>query len=213
MRNCVLEKNKQVNQIINSNFDSSFSSFPSQFSKSCDVKSSGVKCSDVGDSCVKSSCAKSSQSFCARDIDFGILQEFVIDPSLTDMVITENGRIWLDYGDGLKEKIPRIPMNNPSVLRRYAVWICAQLGKRLDDARPIADVSSASGIRIHAVLAPIVSMGAVIAVRFPSQGMCNLDMLYKKGMYSLSVKHILSLLVHMRANILITGSTGSGKTT
>ena len=56
-------------------------------------------------------------------------------------------------------------------------------------------------------------MGAVIAVRFPSQGVCNLDMLYKKGMYSLSVKNILSLLVHMRANILITGSTGSGKTT
>lgn len=223
MCNCALEKNKRVNQITNSNFNSSFSSFPSRFSKYFDVKSSFVKSydvessdvesSDIGDSCVRSSCVGSSQSSCARDIDFGILQEFVIDPRLTDMVITENGRIWLDYGDGLKEKIPRIPMNNPSVLRRYAVWICAQLGKRLDDARPIADVSSASGIRIHAVLAPIVSMGAVIAVRFPSQGVCNLDMLYKKGMYSLSVKNILSLLVRMRANILITGSTGSGKTT
>ena len=135
MCNCALEKNKRVNQITNSNFNSSFSSFPSRFSKYSDVKSSFVESSDVGssdigdsdigdsdigDSCVRSSCVGSSQSSCVRDIDFGILQEFVIDPRLTDMVITENGRIWLDYGDGLKEKIPRIPMNNPSVLRRYA---------------------------------------------------------------------------------------------
>lgn len=155
----------------------------------------------------------SSKSSCVRDIDFGVLQEFVNDSRLTDMVITENGRLWVDYGEGLRERFSRIPMNNPHVLRKYAVWLCAQLGKRLDDACPIADVSSASGIRIHAILAPIVSMGAVIAVRFPSQGICSLDMLYKKGMYSLEMKYILSSLVRMRANILITGSTGSGKTT
>lgn len=68
-----------------------------------------------------------------RDIDFGILQEFANDVRVTDMVVSESGRVWVDCGQGLKERVTRVPLNNPALLREYAVWLCAQLGKRLDD--------------------------------------------------------------------------------
>lgn len=104
----------------------------------------------------------------SHDIDFGILQEFANDSRVTDMVVSEDGRVWVDCGQGLKECKPRVPMHSPKLLREYAVWLCAQLGKRLDDACPIADASTNSGIRIHAVLAPVVAQGAALSVRFPT---------------------------------------------
>ena len=86
-------------------------------------------------------------------------------------------------------------------------------GKRLDDACPIADASSTSGIRIHAVLAPLVSQGAALSIRFPSINRYDLVSLSDQGMFPKELSCILSVLVKKRANIMITGSTGSGKTT
>lgn len=148
-----------------------------------------------------------------RDIDFGILQEFAADLHVTDMVISEEGRVWVDRGQGLRECVPRVPLRNPTLLREYAVWLCAQLGKRLDDACPIADASSKSGIRIHAVLAPVVAQGAALSIRFPSIKRCDLLSLSNQGMFPQELAYMLSVLVQLRANIVITGSTGSGKTT
>lgn len=147
------------------------------------------------------------------NLDFGILQEFANDSRVTDLVVSEEGRVWVDAGKGLQECIPRVPLKNPSLLREYAVWLCAQLGKRLDDACPIADASTNSGIRIHAVLAPIVAQGAALSIRFPALKRYDLLALSNKGMMPKELAHILSVLVKLKANMLITGSTGSGKTT
>lgn len=148
-----------------------------------------------------------------NNLDFGILQEFACDPLVTDMVISEDGRVWIDRGKGLRECAPRVPLNNPSLLREYAVWLCSQLGKRLDDACPIADASTASGIRVHAVLAPIVAKGAALSIRFPSMKSCDLLSLSNQGMFPKELAYLLGVLVRLRANMVITGSTGSGKTT
>lgn len=148
-----------------------------------------------------------------RDLDFGILQEFAVDARVTDMVVSEDGRVWVDLGQGLRECAPRVPLTNPALLREYAVWLCAQLGRRLDDACPIADASTTSGIRIHAVLAPIVAQGASLSIRFPSLNRYNLLDLSKQGMLPKELAYMLSILVKLKANIAITGSTGSGKTT
>lgn len=154
-----------------------------------------------------------SDSSALETIDFGILQEFADNPHTTDLVVTEDCRVWVDQGNGLVECFPKIPLRDSCVLRTYAVWLCAQLGKRLDDACPIADASSVSGIRVHAIIAPLVRQGAAISVRFPSRHPYDLNLLAKHGMVASALLPLLRGLVRQRANILITGSTGSGKTT
>lgn len=151
---------------------------------------------------------------CIRDgIDFGILQSLSQRSGITDMVVTEEGRVWADCGKGLQEYFPTISLRSADVLRQYAVWLCSQFGKRLDDACPIVDASSASGMRIHAVLTPLVAQGAALSVRFPPQEPYNLNALVDRGMFPRVIKVLLYLLVRSRANVLVTGSTGSGKTT
>lgn len=94
---------------------------------------------------------------------FGLLDELASDDRVTDIAVTCEGRVWADRGSGMREHILQVPFRSPQVVRDYAVQLCAQLGRRLDDACPIADASNMHGVRVHAVIAPLVRKGR----RFP----------------------------------------------
>lgn len=147
------------------------------------------------------------------ELDLGPLRGIVADRPVTDLTVTCDGRVWADYGMGMQECRPRIPFASPAVVRAYAVNLCAQLGRRLDDACPIADASSVSGIRVHAVLEPIVARGAVISIRFPGARAPDLDELHAIGVFPQGWLALLRALVRHKATILVTGGTGVGKTT
>jgi pilus assembly protein CpaF len=144
---------------------------------------------------------------------FGPLEELSHQPGLTDIAVTCEGRVWIDCGHGMTEYHPAVPFRSPQVVREYATQLCAQLGKRLDDACPIADASSVEGIRVHAVIAPLVPTGASISIRFPSLAVPCLADLGAQGLFPAPWFPLLCALVSRHATILITGSTGAGKTT
>ncbi|KFI44795.1 pilus assembly protein CpaF [Bifidobacterium bohemicum] len=144
---------------------------------------------------------------------FGPLEQLSHDPALTDIAVTCEGRVWADRGAGMTEYHPPMPFRGPQAVRDYATQLCAQLDCRLDDACPIADASSVEGIRVHAVIAPLVYQGAAISIRFPSPVMPQLNKLAAGGLFPLPWFPLLCGLVRRRATILITGGTGAGKTT
>ncbi|QSY58443.1 Flp pilus assembly complex ATPase component TadA [Bifidobacterium saguini] len=146
-------------------------------------------------------------------ISFGLLSELADDPEVTDVAVTCEGLVWADRGEGMREHHLHVPFRSPAVVREYAVQLCAQLGRRLDDACPIADASSVEGVRVHAVIAPLVPQGAAISIRFPSIEAVTLQQLACNSMFPMSWLPLLQGLVHGKATILVTGGTGSGKTT
>ncbi|RSX54601.1 CpaF family protein [Bifidobacterium samirii] len=146
-------------------------------------------------------------------IPFGPLEALAQDPRVTDVAVTGDGRVWADAGEGMREYRPTIPFTSPQIVRDYAVRLCAALGRRLDDACPIADASSSDGIRVHAVIAPLVPEGAAISIRFPARSPPRLETLCATGMLPAVWLPLLCALVARRATILITGGTGTGKTT
>lgn len=144
---------------------------------------------------------------------FGPLSETVCEAGVTDVAVTCDGRVWSDVGLGMRER-PVLPVfQSPHVLRDYAVRLCSQLGYRLDDACPIADAVTPQGVRVHAVIAPLVPRGAAISIRFPAAAQTGLDELAGRGMFPPPWRRALGALVAHRASILITGATGTGKTT
>lgn len=147
------------------------------------------------------------------ELVFGPLECVAGDPSVTDVVVTGEGRIWVDRGGGMREYQLPIPFRSARMVRDYAVQLCAQLGRRLDDACPIADASSVDGIRVHAVIEPLVPQGAAISIRFPSRSPPTLQSLAIAGLFPAPWFPLLCALVRRRATILITGGTGAGKTT
>ena len=127
--------------------------------------------------------------------------------------MTCDGRVWADRGNGMRETVLRVPFRSPQVVREYAVQLCAQLGRRLDDACPIADAASPDGIRVHAVIAPLVPQGAAISIRFPDRTMASLRHLSQLGVFPAAWLPMFVGLVRRHATVLITGGTGVGKTT
>lgn len=144
---------------------------------------------------------------------FGPLDELTGDPSVTDVVVTCDGRIWVDRGAGMEERAAAVGFRSPGIVREYAVQLCAQLGRRLDDSHPIADASTVDGVRIHAVIAPLVPQGASLSIRFPDRALATLPTLCRRGLFPVSWTPMLRALVRGRATTLITGGTGTGKTT
>ena len=149
----------------------------------------------------------------AQPPTFGYLDGLVSDPAVTDIAVTGQGNVWIDRGAGMEEVLLRPGFAGPRAVRDFAVQLCAQLGRRLDDARPMADASSREGIRVHAVLAPLVPEGAAISIRLPNRNPPGLEKLVAGGLCPASWLFILRALVVNRATILVTGGTGAGKTT
>ncbi len=148
-----------------------------------------------------------------RTIFFGLLDDVASDPQVTDLAVTCDGRVWADRGNGMRETVLHVPFRSPQVVREYAVQLCAQLGRRLDDACPIADAASPDGIRVHAVIAPLVPQGAAISIRFPDRTMASLQHLSKLGVFPAAWLPTFVGLVRKHATVLITGGTGVGTTT
>lgn len=146
-------------------------------------------------------------------MSFGLLTELAEEPGITDVAVTCDGRVWVDRGAGMCEHHLRVPFRSPQVVREYAVQLCAQLGRRLDDACPIADASTMEGVRVHAVIAPLVPQGAAISIRLPSVAVMSLEQLARNALFPMDWLPLLQGLVHSKATILVTGGTGSGKTT
>ena len=146
-------------------------------------------------------------------VHFGPLQALADDPAVTDVAVTCDGAVWVDRGSGMREQRGVLPLRGDRSLRDYAVQLCSQLGRRLDDASPIADASTPDGIRVHAVIAPLVPRGAALSIRFPDRVGASLERLCAEGMMPALWERMMRRLVAARASLLITGGTGTGKTT
>ncbi len=148
-----------------------------------------------------------------RIMELGPLSEVAREPGVTDIAVTCDGSVWVDGGDGMRLRRLRVPFDSAQSIRNFAVRLCSQLGRRLDDACPIADASTVDGVRVHAVIAPLVPQGAAISIRLPDATTPRLESLAHHGMFPLAWLPLLRGLVRRKATMLVTGGTGAGKTT
>ncbi len=88
-----------------------------------------------------------------------------------------------------------------------------QGGRNLDELHPYANVRLGSGIRVHAVLAPLVPEAAALSIRVPRPERPDYRQLVRAGLCEPAVALMLHEAVRTKKNLLLTGATGSGKTT
>ncbi len=130
---------------------------------------------------------------------------------VTDVFVNGATGVFVDRGRGA-ERAGGWPAGDDDV-RALAVALIGAGGRHIDDAAPCVDVRLEGGIRVHAVLAPIAADGTAISVRIPRMGTPDLDALAARGMLDERAIARLRELVARRANILVTGAAGVGKTT
>ena len=145
------------------------------------------------------------------DPAFGPLAEHCTDDAVTDVFVNGADGLFVDRGSGA-EPVPTWRASEREV-RDLAVALVGLGGRHLDDQAPCVDVRLDSGIRVHAVLAPVSTTGTALSIRIPRVRAADLDALAALGSFDARQQSWLTTLVAERANILITGGTGTGKTT
>ncbi|WP_433674652.1 TadA family conjugal transfer-associated ATPase [Microbacterium gorillae] len=133
------------------------------------------------------------------------------DPLVTDVFVNGSRGMFIDRGFGT-EPVPDWTASEREV-RELASELIAQGGRHVDDAHPCVDVRLRGGIRVHAVLAPIATAGTTLSIRIPRFAATTLSTLVEQGMIDHSVEAVLREAVARRANLLVSGAAGVGKTT
>ena len=155
--------------------------------------------------------ARLFEQIAAEILGFGPLQPLLEDETITEIMVNGAKNIYIER----KGKIHRVPVtfeNNDHVLR-IIDRIVAPLGRRIDEASPYVDARLPDGSRVNAVISPISLVGPVLTIRKFARNPITVDQLIQFGSISQEALQFLKACVEARLNIVISGGTGSGKTT
>lgn len=143
---------------------------------------------------------------------FGPLAPYLLRAGVTDLFVTASGELWSDGPpDGLRREDGW--RADRQTARELAVRLIAAGGRHIDEATPFVDVRLTGGVRVHAVLPPVSTGGALLSIRVPARAQPTLDDLVARDGLGPSERDRLLEAVEARTNLLITGAGGAGKTT
>ncbi len=155
--------------------------------------------------------ARMFEQIAAEILGFGPLQPLLEDESITEVMVNGAKNIYIER----KGKLIRVPVafeSNEHVMR-IVDRIVAPLGRRIDESSPYVDARLPDGSRVNVIIPPISLNGPVITIRKFSRIPITIEQLIQFGSITEEAIEFLKACVESRINIVISGGTGSGKTT
>ena len=140
------------------------------------------------------------------------IRDLLDDPTVSEIMINGPKDIWIEQkGKVYKtEKVFADETSLQAAIRNIAQFV----GRKIDEENPSLDARLPDGSRIHAVIPPAARNGTTIAIRkFSKAADLNMQKLVEFGAISADAARFLAICVHMGKNIIVSGGTGSGKTT
>ena len=144
-------------------------------------------------------------------VGLGALEPLLRDTSVSDILVNGSRTTYVERR-GKLELTPLRFRNNAHVLH-VAQRIAAAVGRRVDEASPMLAARLPDGSRVNVVIPPLSLRGPCISIRKFSKAMMDLTKFTEVGTVSAELAHALEIAARCRLNILISGGTGSGKTT
>lgn len=144
-------------------------------------------------------------------IGAGPLEPLLKIEGVTDVLVNGPDQVFIDRGRGLE--LTDVKFGHDDEVRKLAARLASSVGRRLDDASPWVDARLADGTRVHAVLSALAAPGTCISLRVPARRAFTLENYVDSGSMSPELATILRALVESREAFLISGGTGTGKTT
>jgi Flp pilus assembly CpaF family ATPase len=142
---------------------------------------------------------------------FGPLQDLLRAPSVTEIMVVGRDQIYVEQ-NGLIEKSGRRFISD-KVTESIIERIVAQVGRRIDKSQPLVDARLPDGSRVNAIIPPLAVKGPCLTVRkFPLQRL-TMDELIELGSITRAGATFLRACVVDHRNVLVSGGTGTGKTT
>jgi pilus assembly protein CpaF len=149
-----------------------------------------------------------------RSFGLGPLEPLLADPEVDEIMVNgagPGGSVWVERGGRLEPT--EVAFADEGELRHAIERILAPLGRRVDEAEPMVDARLPDGSRINVVLPPLAVDGPLLTIRRFRATPLDAEELVTRGTWSPPLRDFLARAVRARLNILVSGGTGSGKTT
>jgi len=144
-------------------------------------------------------------------LGLGPLEPLLADESVSDIMVNGPNQVYVERGGKLE--VTDVKFRDNQHLLNVAQRIVTAVGRRVDETSPICDARLADGSRVNVIIPPLAIDGASISIRKFAKQKITLDKMVEFGSLSPKVAQLLKICGACRLNILISGGTGSGKTT
>ena len=144
-------------------------------------------------------------------LGLGPLEDLIADPDITDIMVNNKDEIYVERF-GLIELTNKRFISNEQV-RTIIERIIAPLGRRIDESVPMVDARLADGSRVNAIISPVSLTGPTLTIRKFRKERYKINDLLKLGALTQEMADFVKACVLCRKNMIVSGGTGSGKTT
>ena len=144
-------------------------------------------------------------------VGLGVLDDLLRDDSISEIMINGPQAIFVER----EGKLTRTPLrfSSPAALQGVVERLLQKTGRRVDESSPMVDARLADGSRVNVVVPPLALCGQAITIRKFGKRRPDLNSLIANGTLSRAMAEFLRIAVRARRNIVVSGGTGTGKTT
>jgi len=144
-------------------------------------------------------------------IGVGPLAPLLADPAVSDILVNGPFKVFVErYG---RLETTSVRFRDDEHLVRIISRIAARVGRRIDESSPMVDARLPDGSRVNATLPPVTIDGPTLSIRRFGRRRLRSDDLLKLGMFTPNMREFLRIAIHGRINMIVSGGTGSGKST
>ena len=144
-------------------------------------------------------------------LGLGPLEPLLADPTVADILVNTHKQVFVErFG---KLEATSVQFRDEAHLRKIIDKIVSRVGRRIDESSPMVDARLADGSRVNAIIPPLAIDGACMSIRKFSRDPLQLQNLVDKKSLTPEIGELLRGVVQARLNTLVSGGTGTGKTT
>ena len=144
-------------------------------------------------------------------LGLGPIEPFMHDPTITDILVNTYRQVFVErYG---KLHLTGARFKDDAHLKKIIDRIVSAVGRRIDESCPMVDARLADGSRVNAIIPPLAIDGPILSIRRFAVDPLEMEDLITLGTLTPDVAEILKGIVMAKLNVLISGGTGTGKTT
>jgi pilus assembly protein CpaF len=144
-------------------------------------------------------------------LGYGPLQRLLDDDTVTEIMVNGPDNIYVEQLGKLTRTA--VCFTSEEHLRRVIDRIVSRVGRRIDESSPLVDARLADGSRVNAIIPPLAFSGSTLTIRKFSKDPFTVEDLISFGTLSPEMAELLNACVDARLNVIVSGGTGTGKTT
>ncbi len=148
---------------------------------------------------------------CDEILGLGPIEPLLKDETITEVMINGPKKIFVERKGKLQ--LTNVQFHDDAHLMTIIERIVSPLGRRIDESSPLVDARLADGSRVNAIVPPLSLIGPCVTIRKFTKNPLSIDNLVGFGSLSEEMAEFLQACVKARLNIMVSGGTGSGKTT